>query len=59
MKDRLQFISHQEKDILLVDFSQCSKPEMLALLDQVEGHRHPPAAQFGVDSGGLCRCADR
>jgi hypothetical protein len=36
MPDRLTFITHQGKPIFLIDFSHCTKQQMILLLDQVQ-----------------------
>jgi hypothetical protein len=36
MEDRIRFITHQGKKILLIDFSQCSAQEILKLLPDVQ-----------------------
>jgi hypothetical protein len=36
MEDRLRFINHQGSVVLLVDFSNSTKPEMLALLGKIQ-----------------------
>jgi predicted proteasome-type protease len=36
MHDRLHFITHQGKKILVIDFSGCSAAQMMPLLDDIE-----------------------
>jgi hypothetical protein len=36
MEDRLSFIDHHGKPILLIDFSHCTKQQMILLLEQVQ-----------------------
>ncbi len=36
MSERLQFIEHSGKRVLVIDFSQCSRDEMLALLNDIQ-----------------------
>ena len=42
-EERIRFVKHQGKAILLIDFSHCTAHEMLLMLDQVQQqvHRHP------------------
>lgn len=35
-EDRLKFISHHDKRVLLIDFSQCTPEEILLLLPEVQ-----------------------
>ena len=36
--DRIRLITHEHKDILLVDCSGCAAAEMFALIDEVPEH---------------------
>ncbi len=36
MADRLQFITHQGKKILVIDFSRGTRQELLSLLDEIQ-----------------------
>ena len=36
MSDRISFITHRGKPIMLIDFSQCEAKEILVLLDEIQ-----------------------
>ncbi len=36
MDDRISFVTHQGKAIMLIDFSHCEPKELLLLLDEIE-----------------------
>lgn len=36
IENRIQFISHRDKKILFIDFSQCTPEEILALLPEIQ-----------------------
>ncbi len=36
MSDRISFITHRGKPIMLIDFSQCEAKEILELLDEIQ-----------------------
>ena len=36
MSDRISFITHRGKAILLIDFSQCEPKEILTMLDEIQ-----------------------
>jgi hypothetical protein len=36
MQERISFVTHQNKTIMLIDFSHCRPKEMLLLLDEVQ-----------------------
>ncbi len=46
MEDRIHFIQHKGKPIMLVDFSHCTPQQMALLVDEVQCRiaEHPPAS---------------
>jgi|SRR5579863_9845518 len=36
MKERIQFVEYQSQQIMLIDFSNCTAPEMLDLVNEVQ-----------------------
>ena len=36
MDDRIKFVSHQDKKILFIDFSQCTAKEILLMLPEIQ-----------------------